>query len=281
MKTNLLLDKLMERAADRDLNPILLEFTLSHCHSLFYMKYERFYQSVGVHEEEASAFLNALDFSSFQEFTEFVRSETYRAEEDSLKGLDELSRVSQTVHGIVEYELNNLQSLMRNEEVHENIAKLAQDMIDSQGIVFIGMRIAAPLATYASMLFNKIGIEASAIDSLGMNATEVISKIDRSKPIIALGFSRYSKVTVILLRMLKEQGNKIIAITDFPTSPLAKLADYSIFLDVSSHDFTDSFAAPFSLLSILATYIVNEKKDAAFYHLAKFEESAAALEYFI
>jgi DNA-binding MurR/RpiR family transcriptional regulator len=135
------------------------------------------------------------------------------------------------------------------------------------------------MAVYAVQILSKVGIKARQIGS-AENYLDEVAGMDRSGLVLALGFSRYHKGTVSLLGMLKKNGFNIVAITDYPMSPLARVANYSFSLARSSHDYTISFLNVNMLLNVLAIYIGMQDKDALLNRLRQYDENAQGLEYY-
>lgn len=69
--------------------------------------------------------------------------------------------------------------------------------------------------------------------------------------VFGIGFARYSRITVQSLEYAKKKGAHIIALTDYPSSPLCGFADHVLFTPTGIASHMDSFAAPFSLITAL------------------------------
>ena len=70
----------------------------------------------------------------------------------------------------------------------------------------------------------------------------------------------------------KKKGAKIAAITDSVLSPLAQLADLSVFANSNLNSFIDSFAASLSLINALLTAVGARKRKENLEFLSELEE---------
>jgi DNA-binding MurR/RpiR family transcriptional regulator len=76
---------------------------------------------------------------------------------------------------------------------------------------------------------------------------------------IGVSFPRYSTRTVKSMRFAKNQGARVIAITDSLDSPLARLADETLIAKSDMASFVDSLVAPLSLVNALIVAIGRKK----------------------
>lgn len=87
----------------------------------------------------------------------------------------------------------------------------------------IGLRRAFPVATYLAYVFEKMSVPAMLHDGVG--------KLDRrhalraGDAVLAITFAPYSEETIALAQDARDRGLPVVALTDRPTSPLARTAD--------------------------------------------------------
>ena len=80
--------------------------------------------------------------------------------------------------------------------------------------------------------------------------------------------------------LLRKKGFNIVAITDNPDAPVAKVAQYSICVPRRSYDYTDSFVTTTMLLNTLAVYVGLHDKSALIGRLRQYDETTQSLEFF-
>ena len=131
---------------------------------------------------------------------------------------------------------------------------------NAKRIYVLGVRSASVLANFISFYFrfmfdNLVSVDTSSISEV----FEQIVHISADDVFIGLSFPRYSKRTIKAMQSAKDQGAKVVAITDSKVSPLTKIADVSLLAKSDMASFVDSLVAPLSLVNALIVAISREK----------------------
>ena len=131
---------------------------------------------------------------------------------------------------------------------------------NAKRIYILGVRSASVLANFISFYFrfmfdNVVSVDTSSISEV----FEQIVHISSDDVFIGLSFPRYSKRTIKAMQYAKDQGAKVVAITDSKVSPLTKIADVSLLAKSDMASFVDSLVAPLSLVNALIVAISREK----------------------
>ena len=131
---------------------------------------------------------------------------------------------------------------------------------NAKRIYILGVRSASVLANFISFYFrfmfdNVVSVDTSSISEV----FEQIVHISADDVFIGLSFPRYSKRTIKAMQYAKDQGAKVVAITDSKVSPLTKIADVSLLAKSDMASFVDSLVAPLSLVNALIVAISREK----------------------
>ena len=131
---------------------------------------------------------------------------------------------------------------------------------NAKRIYVLGVRSASVLANFISFYFrfmfdNLVSVDTSSISEV----FEQIVHISADDVFIGLSFPRYSKRTIKAMQYAKDQGAKVVAITDSKVSPLTKIADVSLLAKSDMASFVDSLVAPLSLVTALIVAISREK----------------------
>lgn len=79
---------------------------------------------------------------------------------------------------------------------------------------------------------------------------------------LAISMPRYSRGTVELTSLAKKRGAMVIAFTDAPTSPLARLADMTLFAPARNRLLPNSPSATFALADAVITAVARKRPDA-------------------
>ncbi|MBF9232424.1 MurR/RpiR family transcriptional regulator [Microvirga alba] len=80
--------------------------------------------------------------------------------------------------------------------------------------------------------------------------------------VLAVSMPRYSRATLDLTGLAKERGAVVLALTDAPTSPLARMADMTLFAPARNRLLPNSPSATFALADALITAVARERPDA-------------------
>ena len=131
---------------------------------------------------------------------------------------------------------------------------------NAKRLYVLGVRSASVLANFISFYFrfmfdNLVSVDTSSISEV----FEQIVHISADDVFIGLSFPRYSKRTIKAMQYAKDQGAKVVAITDSKVSPLTKIADVSLLAKSDMASFVDSLVAPLSLVNALIVAISREK----------------------
>lgn len=251
-----------------------------------FFNYPQFLREIGLSHEEANTFLL---LNGYQNFTEMqskmseVMLEYFPAltpeEQINKENLLPEEEITRIVKDLAELEINNITHMVSSLNF-QDINKLVKDLVTSPEIIIIANRISVPLATYASNIWNRTGINVKTITSADTCTFDTIPNYDRSSLVLAFGFWRYPKDTLKLMNYFKRKNFKIVAITDNEKSPLIHLAEYSLFVKGASLIYTDSYVNALILLNTIAIALCEIDKKKVIKRLYEFEDTAKNLDYY-
>ena len=181
---------------------------------------------------------------------------------------------------LIDIEIDNLIHC-KNAIDLEKVDRLIQDIQDAPQIVIIGSRASSVLVSYATYIFNKIGIRTLGFDTADTKSIDTIINFDRTTLVIAIGFARYPRSTIVAARFLKTRGYKVVSVTDNKKSPLEELSAYSFKLKADSYGFVDSYSSAMTLINLLATIISKISSDDVSKRLKDFNETAQQLDFYL
>jgi DNA-binding MurR/RpiR family transcriptional regulator len=205
-------------------------------------------------------FSKLLGFAGFAELQRIFRSrlvDIIPSIEERLERFDkELTSASAARGGIgqlirEDYRLLTELDLLSIEKTCQNMARAVQG---SKRVFVISAARFFPVSFFLNYALVYFGINATLLDNQGFMAREYAQKFDSESALIALSFNYYHRDVVALAELAKDSGMKILAITDFEISPLARIADECIFLPGMGDNFRVSIAPVF----LLAQHLVNE-----------------------
>jgi DNA-binding MurR/RpiR family transcriptional regulator len=100
----------------------------------------------------------------------------------------------------------------------------------------------------------------------------MLNQADESILLFVIGFPRYPRKTIEILKYAKECRVKTIGLSDNPKSPIITLADEHMIVDIEGVSFIDPFAHIIVLLGALVHEIAFLDNQEAMNRLSKFDE---------
>lgn len=130
----------------------------------------------------------------------------------------------------------------------QDLEKAIKFLLTAKKIIFTGLGGSASVAQDAYHKFRRLGMSTELVTDA--NSQMILSSVGSKKDVIVvISNEGTNKDLNLALRTAKENGMKIIAITQFNNSPLVKIADVS--LVTLSHDYCEK---PEPLISRIAAY---------------------------
>ena len=156
----------------------------------------------------------------------------------------------------------------------ENMAALerATQLINSARSVFVvGLRSLYPIAFYfhyASRLFNA---KTVLLTGTGGTFADDLRLARRDDVMLVFSYRPYARDAVRAVDYIKNQGAKVIAVTDSKVSPIAKAAEIAIVVSNSSASLLPTVMPFLAIAQALATLMVSEGSKAAIQQIARSE----------
>ncbi|MGB9808533.1 MAG: MurR/RpiR family transcriptional regulator, partial [Caldanaerobacter sp.] len=117
------------------------------------------------------------------------------------------------------------------------------------------------VAEYLGFYLNLIRGNVSIVKPGVSDVFEQILRVSEKDLVIGIGYPRYSKRTVEVLKYAKSQKARIVAITDSLISPLTSVAEEVLIAKSHMASFVDSLVAPLSLVNALVVAVGLKEKD--------------------
>ena len=135
-------------------------------------------------------------------------------------------------------------------------------LLNARSIYVLGVRSSAALAQffafYARLMFDNVKL---------LNTSSVAETMEQALHIgpqdlfVGIGFPRYSRSTLQVMRFVRDKNARILAVTDCESSPLAQMADIKLYAKSDMVSFADSLVAPLSLLNALIVALSMRKRE--------------------
>ncbi len=123
-------------------------------------------------------------------------------------------------HAIAEFFERSL-----NDDFEEKMKKAARQIAETNNVIFIGIGSSGILAEYGARYFSSLGKFSMYIKDPHF---PIHSKLQKNSVTIALSVSGENPFTVTHVNQLKQEGSRIISITNTKFSTIAKISDLNI-----------------------------------------------------
>jgi DNA-binding MurR/RpiR family transcriptional regulator len=197
-------------------------------------------------------------------------------------------------HGKPDAEGNDMQQAVRDEMA--NLGRLADALGDmnrvrlaaswlhkTRPLPVLGLRAAAPLASYFGYFAAKIHPEVRVLDHGGSLLAERLEQAAGSgaKAVLAFALPRYPRELLEALDEAKRLSMCVVVVTDSPVSPAAERADITLCAAVGSQFVFDLHTAPMVLTMVLLQAMSDVDPGATQRRLESFELSATRRHLFV
>ena len=156
---------------------------------------------------------------------------------------DGRSMPSMILHDVADAGVEGLERL--RQDVPLERLEAAIEMLSRNRMTYVvAQRRAFPVAVYLAYLLNEFDRPARLLDGIGGLLEQQVRAISRDDTLIAVSFQPYAPDVVSMVERCHDKGVPLIALTDGPLSPIARLADVSFeIVESEAHGFRPPSAA--------------------------------------
>ena len=228
-------------------------------------------QSCGVSESTVVRFAAAMGYEGYPELQaalqELVRQRLTASERFNIASEIKENDVLRTV---LKNDMRNIR-LTTEDLSQKDFDRAVELLLSARRVYVMGLRSAAPLAQffghYLRLIFDEVVMAQNAIGDV----FDEMERIGVADVLVGVSFPRYSTRTVECMRIARENGAKVIAVTDGAMSPLSAEADVCLYAHTDMASFVDSLAAPLSLLNALIVALSLRRREELAAHLKRLE----------
>lgn len=229
----------------------LCDYIRNNYIDLSYLSIIELGEKAGVSVGSITGFCKALGFAGYSAFQKELQ---HMAHQDVLT-MHEMKNSISGKYGtnnflkeIIDLNITNLQRTYSDELDKE--FQVAIDVINSgKHIYIIGLRSTYAVAYYLYFMLSDFKNNVTLLSLGEGDIYDRIMHISSKDVLIAIGFERYTKMTCDIAKFFKDHQCRIIALTDYRSSPLAILADVLLIAKNSSTTF--SFVSAMTILNAL------------------------------
>jgi DNA-binding MurR/RpiR family transcriptional regulator len=223
-------------------------------------------ERVGVSVATANRFARALGYAGYAEF----RAELIQSFAEALAPVQRLERqVSTTstsldvMRASLQEDVGNLQATL-DLLTAQSCDRAVELILSARRVHTLGFDSAAALAWLLANGLAQVrdGVSGSANMDGGFGAARQLCRFGSEDVVIAVAFPRYMRETLDLARQAKARGARLIALTDGHRSPLARIADVSLYAEPQRQFAAVSNASALALIEALVAAVAHRAPDA-------------------
>ena len=251
---------------------LIAEYIMSHYDKAAFMTASKLGDVVGVSESTVVRFANALGYSGYPSLQrglqELIKNKLTTVQRISMS--DGYSDKGNLLKKVLKADIENIRSTI--EEVNgETFEKVIDCIFEAKRIYILGLRSSTTLAGYLGFYLGLM-LDNVKVVSFGVSDVfEQLLRISENDLVIGISYPRYSRKTLEALKYVREQGCKIVGITDSMVSPINNLAHHTLIARSNMVSFVDSLVAPMSLINALIIAIGMREKNELTEYFKKLE----------
>lgn len=157
------------------------------------------------------------------------------------------------------------------------VRQIVDILLQSRQKYIAGFHTTAGCAQYMATRLIKLLPHVIPVVNADASSVETILDIGPEDCLMVYSFLRYSRINAPLMKLAKQNGAKVILVTDRASSPLARKADIVLLTPIDSSNQTYSYAAPLSVSEVVLMTLIAESGsdgEARMHRLENLLESA-------
>ncbi|MEM9600838.1 MAG: MurR/RpiR family transcriptional regulator, partial [Pseudomonadota bacterium] len=156
--------------------------------------------------------------------------------------------------------LNNIEETFSN--IDEDTLQRAGEMIwNCDDVYVLGVGVNNSCINNFAYLARTCMVQFHAIPRPGSTPIDDLAWSNQDDVLIAITCRPYRSEVVQAVKVAKDQGMRIIAISDSPASPIIRMADIGFTVSVETPQFFPSSVATIALLETLLSFVIANASD--------------------
>ena len=242
---------------------LIAQYILAHYDKAAFMTAAKLGMMVGISESTVVRFASELGFEGYPQLQralqELIRNRLTSVQRMEVTS-DQLGE-GNILHKVLNLDIEKIRRTMEKASV-EDFEQAVDTIVNAKNIYILGVRSASALSGFMSFYFNQMFESVRLVNTTSTSEMfEQIMRLKEGDVFIGITFPRYSKRTVNAASFAKQNGAKVIAITDSNISPIAETADHLLLARSDMASFVDSLVAPLSVINALIVAVGIRKKD--------------------
>jgi DNA-binding MurR/RpiR family transcriptional regulator len=259
------------------------EFIMQHVNEAALMTAFQVGRKVGVSETTVIRLAYALGFSGFSQMLEKLRkdwllSKHPNSERGKPSMMEELSE-NQLFTKVVEQEKVILQQILQQLDTEE-VWKAVEEIIQANCVYIGGFGSSYSAAYWFYYTLKQMRGNVCISTPTGLMPEDLSDLTDQSV-VVVFSFPRYRKESLKLVKFAKQQGAKIIAITNWQLSPIGQIAEITLTTEEQMESGHHSIASVITLLEVIIAAIQHQDTERISMRQKKLEQIYTDHELFL
>ncbi|GGK35792.1 N-acetylmannosamine kinase [Caldalkalibacillus thermarum] len=252
----------------------IAQFIINHPDSAPFLTASKMAQLSGVGEATVVRFAVFLGYQGYPDMQRHLQ-EALKRQWTTVERLQMTSAANRdkrksVVHEILHDDIANLQATLQQID-KEEFDKGVKAIIEAENIYIIAYRSAVSLGTFLEFYLDLV-LQNTELIVQADGISEHLLGITDKDLVIGMGFARYTKRTVEVMKYAKEKGAKTMCLTDHMLSPLMPYSDIRLTAASDINSFINSFVAPLSIINALITAVTRIEKEKVEKRLEELED---------
>lgn len=246
----------------------IADYIINNFNNITYDTLNTLAHKIGVSTTSIIRFAKELGFSGYSELQDSIRA--YADSDDPFNVAKNFREIeNESVSKLFENSLNkDIDNLKRtiNSLSKDDLEKSINLIANARRIYVIGHNDSFTMAYYMAMRLSQVRESVSLLLGVGGLYPYEVASSNEEDLLIAYLFPRYSMNTINIINRVKAKGTKVLIITAHDTTRIKHYADVILPTYVYGSGVRESYIAPLSLSSYLASSvaIVNPEKSSKY-----------------
>lgn len=236
-------------------NKLIASYVKQNYKIISFLSINELKEKTGVSTASITRFAQELGFNGYPDFQREVQK-LLQKEITPMKEMKNFITSSRENENILKLTIDlNIKTLEAtyNDELYESFKKAVDIINNAEKIYILGLRSSFSVGYYLSFMLRQFMSNIELLTAGTDDIYDRLSYVKKNDILITISFSKYTKLTSRITNYFKQKGNKIIAVTDSYSSPVAILGDTTLIAKSSST--TYSFVSAMTILNALIVAI--------------------------
>ncbi|PTL37870.1 MurR/RpiR family transcriptional regulator [Alkalicoccus saliphilus] len=250
----------------------IAEYLIANRESAPFLTASRLAKKVEVGGATVVRFATGLGYKGYPDLQRHLQEALQRklTSAEVLKKTTEGSgRSDQVLTEVLQDDMDNLQTTLGQIQP-ETFEAIVEDLVHADRIYIVAYRSAASIGSYLAFYLDLV-LQNTELLQEADGVSEHLLDITENDVVLGLGFARYTKRTVEVMKYVQSRGANTIVMTDHLLSPLYPYGNKHMIAATEINSFIDSFAAPMSVSSALITALTRSEHEKVTKRLEELE----------